>query len=275
MQTIRGREASTIAKWQKAGWEFVTQGQGTLRREMTFRRVKPKDPWQQLAAFAGKSWAAFRRLEPKTQLRLIAGSGGLVLLMVFVGVVAGIQGGGATSDPATLPTKAAVVPNVQPSKTPPGSTVSASEAVAYKYQGPKYEIVITDRNQGPAALNQYWVYTRKIDYSTVAYKDQVKMIITDIAHIEGTDKFLVEVVTDKEIAEAESPSTYESFIEEHGMNYAIKTIPQHEKAGWVASYSGGFDSDAGEPSDSVNAFEVIWRPYATSKIEKWRPEAMG
>jgi hypothetical protein len=63
VRAIRGTGAKTIAKWQKAGWELDTQRQGALRIEMTFRRMKPKDPWQQLAAFMTKSWAAFRRLE--------------------------------------------------------------------------------------------------------------------------------------------------------------------------------------------------------------------
>lgn len=40
---MRGRESSTKAVWQNDGWEFVTQSEGlSLRREMTFRRVKPE-----------------------------------------------------------------------------------------------------------------------------------------------------------------------------------------------------------------------------------------
>lgn len=150
-----------------------------------------------------------------------------------------------------------------------------TEADAYSYQGPQYEIVTVDRNQGPAKLNQHWVHTSAFDYSTDAYKDQIKMIIADIAHAEGTDKFIVEVVTDKEIALAESPSTYQRFVEEHGVDYAIKTIPQKEKAAWVASYTGGFDADAGEASDSAEAFEVIWFIAADAEIEKWKPETAG
>lgn len=115
---------------------------------------------------------------------------------------------------------------------------SASEVEKYAYQGPRYEIVAVDRNQGPAKLNQYWVYTSKFDYSTDDYKGQIKMIIGDIAYAVGTDKFLVEVVTDKEIAQAESPSMYQNFVEESGMDYAMHTIPQKEKTEWVASYTG-------------------------------------
>ena len=162
-------------------------------------------------------------------------------------------------------------------KTPSASPTQETKESepAYSYQGPQYEIVTVDRNRTTANLNQYWVYTGKFDYSTEAYKKQVKMIIEDIAHAEGTDKLLVEVVTDKEIAQAESPSTSESFVEEHGTDYFIKAIPQKEKTGWVASYTGGFDPDAGEASDSAKAFEVIWFIAADAEIEKWKPEAAG
>jgi hypothetical protein len=155
------------------------------------------------------------------------------------------------------------------------SAKSEPEALAYSYQGPQYEIVTADRNQGPAKLTQHWVYTSAFDYSTDEYRDQIKMIIADIAHAEGTDKFIVEVVTDKEIAQAESPSTYESFVEEHGVDYSLKTIPQKEKTAWVASYTGGFDPDAGEASDSTEAFEVIWFIAADAEVEKWKPEVAG
>ena len=90
-------------------------------------------------------------------------------------------------------------------------------------------------------------------------------------HIEGTDKFFAEVVTDKEIALAESPSTYEAFVVEYGEDYAVHTIPEKEKTAWVASYTGGFDWNAAAASDS--AFEILWWPYAAQDIETWKPEA--
>src|SRR4051794_4024251 len=66
-RAIRGTGAKTIVKWQNAGWKLDTQRQRTLQTEMTFRRVKPKNPWQQLAAVIAKSWAAYRRMKPQTQ----------------------------------------------------------------------------------------------------------------------------------------------------------------------------------------------------------------
>ena len=40
-KTVRGMEARTRAKLEKEGWEFVSQTQGTVRSELTFRRPKP------------------------------------------------------------------------------------------------------------------------------------------------------------------------------------------------------------------------------------------
>jgi hypothetical protein len=66
---------------------------------MTFRRVKPKDPWQQLAALFVRSWAAFRRQKPRTQQLLVAVSGGMVLLTVIV--VGGTTGSPTATDAAS------------------------------------------------------------------------------------------------------------------------------------------------------------------------------
>jgi hypothetical protein len=116
VRTMRGREARALAKWQKDGWELVTQCKGTLRTEMTFRRVKPKTIGTYFRKFASQSCAAFRRLDPKTQRRLLPVSGGLVLLIVGVGVVVGIRGGGGAFEPTASATKATTSPSEQPSE---------------------------------------------------------------------------------------------------------------------------------------------------------------
>ena len=43
VKVIRGREAAKVAEMQNQRWELVSQTQGTLRTEMTFRRVKKTD----------------------------------------------------------------------------------------------------------------------------------------------------------------------------------------------------------------------------------------
>lgn len=158
--------------------------------------------------------------------------------------------------------------------TPPAPEVTSTTISAYSYAGPKYEVVIVDKRTGMGELDQYWVYTDKLDYSTDAYKDQIRALITDVAHSAGTNRIILEVVTDKEIAQAEAVSTSEAFVAEHGPNYAIKVIPKKETTGWVASYTGGIDPDAGKLSDSDAAFEVIWFGYSDNPtIEKWKPAA--
>lgn len=165
-------------------------------------------------------------------------------------------------------------PGDTPTEEPEELETEAAEA--YVYTGPPYEVVVVDDDITAANLKQYWIYTSALDTSTAAYKDQVKAIVTDIAHKEGTEKVLVEVVTDKEIAEAEAFSTMQSFAEEHGLDYFQQTIPQKEESGWVASYAGGFDYDTGEPSDAEDAFQVTWMIASDNpEFEQWKPEFTG
>lgn len=271
VRAIRGTEASNIAKWEKDGWELVNQSAGLLWTDLTFRRLKPKTAGTYLKAFALQCYAAFRGFEPQTQKRAVAVCGTLVILMVIAGVAVGLRAGGGTPAPSASPGTSVASATETRSETPsPSATTTAPEPEAYSYHGPKYEIVSVDEGQTVAKLDQYWIYTGKLDQSTSRYKDQVKLIIADIARDQATDKFLLEVVTSKEIALAESPSTMENFVAEHGMDYFQKAIPKKEKTGWVASYTGGFDSNAVEPSDT--AFEIVWMPAGTPKFEKWRPE---
>jgi hypothetical protein len=152
VRPVRGTEARTIAKWQKDGWELFTQSKGTLRTEMTFRRVKPKTLGAYFRKFASQSYVAFRRFDPKTQHRLLAVSGGLVLLLVIVGVVVGVQGGGGTSEPTASTIKATTSPSEQPSEEP--SQVPVPVTVATE---PKAERTPTKgRNMRSSRLMKIW-----------------------------------------------------------------------------------------------------------------------
>lgn len=42
VRAIRGLEARTVAKWEKDGWEVVSQATGKLQTEIVVRRPKPK-----------------------------------------------------------------------------------------------------------------------------------------------------------------------------------------------------------------------------------------
>lgn len=95
VQTVRGLEARTMAKWQKEGWEFVTESQEPLMRtKLTFRRLKPKQP---------------RYLWP-------AAAGALVLIGIIVAV--GAIGEDDAPEANTAPSNAAVVQTQQPSSGP-------------------------------------------------------------------------------------------------------------------------------------------------------------
>lgn len=240
--TVRGTEARSIAKWEKERWELVTRTElPFLRTQLTFRRPKAKPPWVVLGIVGGV---------------FVVG----ITILIVIGVTSGAR------DEIAGPTATEAVGTTVPSAAP-----SEEPAETYTYAGPQYEIIAVDEDQSAAELNQYWVYTSALDTSTDGYKDQVKLIIADIAQIEGTDLFLAEVVNDREIALAESPSTFTAFIAEHGEDYAVNTIPQKEGAGWVASYSGGFDYGTGEPSNT--AFEIVWWPATTAESETWAPTA--
>lgn len=56
VRTIRGAESRTVSKWEKEGWEVVSQSRGKLQTEITIRRPKPKTPWR-LAVIGGGTLA--------------------------------------------------------------------------------------------------------------------------------------------------------------------------------------------------------------------------
>lgn len=273
VKAVRGLEARTIAKWAQEGWELETQTPGRVRTELLFRRPK--------------------KAMPKG---LLIGIGGLAALVVVGGITGAVLMSGGTpteptaapgsptpsTEPSAIPSEPSGVPS-EPSPTPQTASEApelASEkpeqptAVAeepYAYAGPQYDVVVVDRNQGPARLTSYWVSTQGFDYSTEAYREQVKLLVADVARAEGAAELIVQVVTDRDIALAESPSTYQAFAAERGTDYVVNTIPQKEKLGWVATYTGGFDYNTGKASRSARAYEVVWRPYATSELETWKP----
>lgn len=53
VQTLRGTESKSIAKWEADGWELVSQTPGKIRSQLVFRRPKPKPPWRTYATLSG------------------------------------------------------------------------------------------------------------------------------------------------------------------------------------------------------------------------------
>ena len=156
-----------------------------------------------------------------------------------------------------------------PAVTEPSEEVAVE--ASYAYEGPEYQVVSTDSTG--IELDQFWVLTDKLDYSTDAYKDQVKAIIADIARDQGTASIIVEVVTDIEIARAESESLRVAFEAEVGADYVQNVVLPKEATDWIGSYRGGYDAALDELSESAEAFEVIWFVGGDSpEFETWKPE---
>ena len=122
VRAIRGTEARTIAKWQKDGWELHTQNPGTLQTKLTFRRPTPKTPW-----------------------RLLAGLGGVLLVLAIV-IVIGVQVEGRTPEPAQPTPQAEAIPSEQPSGQP------TEKQEAEPSQSAAQEILTVANNEELAAV---------------------------------------------------------------------------------------------------------------------------
>jgi hypothetical protein len=112
VQALRGRGSRAKAKWQDQGWEFVSENRGTLRTELNFRRVKPKT----FGAYLLSIIATLRRLQPKTQLVLVA-SCALILAAGTIGIVLGTQSGGDTPKPSAAQTPGSTAKPAEPTVT--------------------------------------------------------------------------------------------------------------------------------------------------------------
>jgi hypothetical protein len=107
VKALRGRESSAKAKWQRQGWELVSENRGTLRTELNFRRAKPKMIGDYLLSIV----AGLRRLQPKTKSVLVA-SCALILVAGSVGIAVGTQVGGDTRSPTAATTAPPAEPTV-------------------------------------------------------------------------------------------------------------------------------------------------------------------
>ncbi|MHA7209539.1 hypothetical protein [Arthrobacter sp. MDT1-65] len=116
VKTVRGLEARTRAKLEKEGWEFVSQEQGTVRSELTFRRPKPEIPW-----------------------KLIGASGGLLALFVVGSLIIGAVGGGDSSDNSAEALPSATPTQVAETEARPAPT----ETTAPPVESPRAAPVIT------------------------------------------------------------------------------------------------------------------------------------
>lgn len=131
VQTVRGTEKLMVSKWEKDGWEFVTQMPGKLRTELVFRRPKAKTPWKMYAILGGV----------------------LVMLFTFIGIMVAITGGDddETPAPASTSSAGAVAPRDEPSEKPdePIATAPVEEAPLTIENNPDLAALLTGPADGP------------------------------------------------------------------------------------------------------------------------------
>jgi hypothetical protein len=111
VKTVRGLETRTRAKLEQAGWEFVTQEQGAVRSELTFRRPNPPTPWK------------------------LIGTGGVLFAFVIIAVLLGKAFGSdnnskveAVSPSSQTPSQSASIHSGVPSVAPSPTAVTTTPA---------------------------------------------------------------------------------------------------------------------------------------------------
>jgi hypothetical protein len=147
VKTVRGMEARTRAKLEKEGWEFVSQTQGTVRTELTFRRPKPEIPWKMIGI----------------------GGGLLALFIMLLPIMSALGGGDKSSNDATTlpppppsqtaPTEAST-PSVEPAPAKPVVTaISVDELLDKLNSGQKGGIKVGDqfRLTGELFMSKLWM----------------------------------------------------------------------------------------------------------------------
>ena len=119
VKTLRGTEARSRAKWEKDGWEFVSQDVSTLHTALHFRRPKPQVPWRLVGAAA-------------------AAVGALVVAGV---VVSAVQGDDEDTVASSRPSPAA---SAQATATPePAEPAAPASVVATATSSPANDSVLT------------------------------------------------------------------------------------------------------------------------------------
>ncbi|GGF50673.1 hypothetical protein GCM10010922_28230 [Microbacterium sorbitolivorans] len=82
VRSVRGMENRTISKWEKEGWEVVSQATGKVRSEITIRRAKPKSRLRAIA-IAGSAAAA------------------ALAVVIVIGVISEQRSGNSDEDPSS------------------------------------------------------------------------------------------------------------------------------------------------------------------------------
>lgn len=107
VKAVRGLEARTAAKWERQGWEVVSQETGRLSSQITLRRPKSKTAWWPFAILGG----------------VLVGLAGVVIVMTLVTGSETASPASSSSPSAEPITTRSATPSSTPTPTPtPTST---------------------------------------------------------------------------------------------------------------------------------------------------------
>lgn len=124
-RAMRGMESRTIKKWEGDGWALVSQTQGKLQTEITFRRPKPRS--QRLIWIIGG--AAFA---------LIIGA------VITIGVISERNAPAESAEPATSDTREASEeePAPEPTQADPTPAIVPEAAVLTPESSPEFAAIL-------------------------------------------------------------------------------------------------------------------------------------
>lgn len=130
VRAIRGLVEKTRTKWEKEGWEFVSQADGKLQTTLNFRRPKPKFPVK---------WA-------------IVG-GGVAVLLVAVIVIGSISEANNKNTQTAAPAATSSTSTKSPST--PGASASAEEILTVQNNADLAQLLSSTATD-PAAWQQFY-----------------------------------------------------------------------------------------------------------------------
>lgn len=137
VKTVRGMEARTAAKWEREGWEVVSQTQRRVQSELQIRRLVPKRSW--------RTWA------------IGGGAAAAVAAVVALGVTGVFaDDGGGTETVATGPRMPAETPGEENSPSATKSSSSRSENVVISAaSNPELAALLQLGDYCDAAINRF------------------------------------------------------------------------------------------------------------------------
>ena len=171
VRTIRGLEASAIAKHQADGWELVSQVPGTmLRTELNFRKLKPNPWWHKLPAPVN---GLIARVIANPRSKWVAGAAVFAILagIITIGAIAENSRPEIVALEPTASSSAPVKPAATP--TPTLTETAAASAVADEEVVAVFQDFINERAAAGVVLAQ--------TVSSITYVDRVVVVTFDPA----------------------------------------------------------------------------------------------